>query len=114
MRRFLPVSVACQISRSETDGLPVTVRLSGWPSSATLASPSSSEVIIPDSMSESRSLSPLISFPPKTPHSFLCVYFFIPKKIKHDEQPYDEGREGPRFVLSIEQPNADPFGSDPR
>lgn len=43
MRRFLPVSVACQNSRSETDGLPVTVRLSGWPPSATLASPSSSD-----------------------------------------------------------------------
>lgn len=68
---------------------------------------------IPDSMSESRSLGP--SFHPKTPHSFLCVYFlFQKKKIKHDEQLYGEGQEGLRFVLSIEQPNADPLGSDPR
>ena len=63
MRILLPVSVACQISRSETDGLPVTVRLSGWPPSATLTSPSSSEEIIPDLMSESRSFGHLISFP---------------------------------------------------
>lgn len=35
---------------------------------------------IPDSMSESRSLGPLISFHPKTPHSFLCVYFLFQKK----------------------------------